>query len=749
MKAVVSSILLFIAFAAHAEELNHPETITVLATEHAVSRQSVSVGQTIVLTASGTWKPSVYAGSCGPDGKGLKNQLWGDYGARYGSLMVRINNSKDVQLVGTKAIFKIVSSGQLEFFMNGVSEDRSGEVAVTLALADSQTGLPSIDPFKPEIITASAKNHVFSKQVLVAGQTVGLSASGNWKPSAYVGTCSPNGTPEGYGTSGANYAALMVKMENSDQAQQAGTRAQFTADRAGRLEFFMNSASDERSGELVVSVGEARLGSDAEALEAKNNDLFTSEMTKAAKAQNAGDFTGSETAIRQALVYKPENAEAKTMLTATLTKHAMIALNAGGTDEADALLRTALGTTLNEEMKSTIQQLLKKTSESVIAMAGDSAMIKCANHKVGDGIPLILVHGHNSESHVDGMCRWKAFLSKMTSSEFIKFDIYIFKHDSTLPVGFNGTTGNAAQLNSQIKQLFPNKKVLFIAHSRGGLVCRAYMNHENRGENVYGLITLGTPHHGTPGAIPEWAACFLTLDTCNFLYKRGQCDECSFNIEERGFQDLAWDNLDGVIKQRNVKQIEFQGKRRVCLSPDDFNCQVQGFEDDSLLVSSAQRKIDGTLADLNKREKYFGRISAFAAFDDDFSDNERYAITFDIDKNLDNRLGEHDKLGWATWKLNRFSEVLESNSINYFANDGLVPLQSALFLDLSDGIPFAEKIGSAVKLKQGNIAIRRLVRSHHIFSNADGVCDHIHLLETNNSRFWSELRTEVEYFWQH
>jgi triacylglycerol lipase len=58
---------------------------------------------------------------------------------------------------------------------------------------------------------------------------------------------------------------------------------------------------------------------------------------------------------------------------------------------------------------------------------------------------------------------------------------------------------SAAQLHDRIEQLLAETgaaQVMLVAHSMGGLVARAYLQHRGR-ERVAGLITLATPHFGT------------------------------------------------------------------------------------------------------------------------------------------------------------------------------------------------------------------------------------------------------------
>lgn len=50
-----------------------------------------------------------------------------------------------------------------------------------------------------------------------------------------------------------------------------------------------------------------------------------------------------------------------------------------------------------------------------------------------------------------------------------------------------------------VKHNTGKKKVIIIAHSMGGLVARSYIKNSDGEENVYALITVGTPNHGVDG----------------------------------------------------------------------------------------------------------------------------------------------------------------------------------------------------------------------------------------------------------
>ena len=132
-------------------------------------------------------------------------------------------------------------------------------------------------------------------------------------------------------------------------------------------------------------------------------------------------------------------------------------------------------------------------------------------HTIGSGVPLILVHGNGNEGEEEAA--WGTFLNYVDAhpAEYAPFDVYNWVHDTHLAIGFNGSTGNADELGRFVDDYVlpnysPGTKPVFLAHSRGGLVARSFMGYVGQGDGVLGLVTLGTPHHGSPFAVPDWDA---------------------------------------------------------------------------------------------------------------------------------------------------------------------------------------------------------------------------------------------------
>jgi hypothetical protein len=107
----------------------------------------------------------------------------------------------------------------------------------------------------------------------------------------------------------------------------------------------------------------------------------------------------------------------------------------------------------------------------------------------------------------------------------------------------------------------------------------------------------------------------------------------------------------------------------------------------------------------------------------------------------------HEPIKLLTDLLSKYSQVPSFRNVNFLANDGLVPLQSALFTNTSGGIAFSDIYAGMVKLK--NIEERKQVKLHRIFSNNDGLSDHIHLIDIpTRNNYWQTLAGDINSFFE-
>ena len=115
---------------------------------------------------------------------------------------------------------------------------------------------------------------------------------------------------------------------------------------------------------------------------------------------------------------------------------------------------------------------------------------------LGQRIPLILIHGLAAETWSGCFNNtWEAFVESFTQTELNKvYQLYCFEYPSS-----SITVENAAEwLKYLLDKYLSGRQVVIVAHSMGGLIARAYMNLKGGGERVIKLITLATPHHGSP-----------------------------------------------------------------------------------------------------------------------------------------------------------------------------------------------------------------------------------------------------------
>ena len=382
-----------------------------------------------------------------------------------------------------------------------------------------------------------------------------------------------------------------------------------------------------------------------------------------------------------------------------------------------------------------------------------------SRHTLGTGVPLVLVHGNNSDT-AGKLYRWQWFENHIRNNpdEFAEFDVFVWRHDTCKPVGFNGAADSqAASLADYIYDelevgvpgtTYENKRVALVAHSQGGMVSRSFMNHDDQGDDVSGLITLGTPHHGSPFGVPDWVSA---------VWEATGGTEAVFNIlrdmaldaERQGSINLAWDNFDRAIVDRSTSFGDDD------LTDQDVN-DAGTYPDDRTPFYTAAFKNDyGTLADLNRAEAFYHKLVTIGAYDPSYADNAGFAaLIADViaGKVSPDMSSDHKQLSAVTTILGNMSlrNAGNANASPYYANDGLVPLQSALFLNIAphdedDGggaAAFSSLDGDTVTIDAGLIAART-PRDLKAYYFSVGAKDHQDILDTTSSQYWQRITDEL------
>jgi pimeloyl-ACP methyl ester carboxylesterase len=185
---------------------------------------------------------------------------------------------------------------------------------------------------------------------------------------------------------------------------------------------------------------------------------------------------------------------------------------------------------------------------------------------LGTKTPLILVHGiHGWNSDY-----WQNFTNYFNSKQELtsRYKLYRFDYDSdVVPVATIGqhfaNKVNAFDVFNQNSLGEPSKRsFVIVAHSMGGLVSREYMQNCGGAERIIKLITLATPHHGSPGANDEDALeDYYTNGTWDQIFSVSQlfynltsaADGAKWDVTMHSSQpnrsDLRWDSDQLHVEQ--------------------------------------------------------------------------------------------------------------------------------------------------------------------------------------------------------
>jgi len=175
-----------------------------------------------------------------------------------------------------------------------------------------------------------------------------------------------------------------------------------------------------------------------------------------------------------------------------------------------------------------------------------------------DRTPLLLVHGWSFDGKpaAPGGGYWYNFINYLLNDPELRnfYKPYYVKYwSNAVSVQELGHL-----LRDKVEQAgFSNKEIAVIAHSMGGLVSRSFINEntyetgkytgEKCGENVKLLVTLSSPHHGSPmanGPARDAKVNFLLQITMS-LVESNAFKETKYNEVNRS--DLWWDNYDILL----------------------------------------------------------------------------------------------------------------------------------------------------------------------------------------------------------
>lgn len=317
--------------------------------------------------------------------------------------------------------------------------------------------------------------------------------------------------------------------------------------------------------------------------------------------------------------------------------------------------------------RSILLVIVAALSLSFTAFAANKELYVYNDGPLGQRIPLVLIHGLWSETWSECFSdTWRAFVESSIQAELNKvYQLYCFEYPSK-----SISVENAAEwLAYRLNQYLPERQVVIVAHSMGGLVARAYMNLKGGGSRVIKLITLATPHHGTP--LASLFSIFRRVgkeelqsqaELPRFIPQAIRDDIASLFIEPLASSDLLW--LNRVAWQVEI----WRGLSTATL----LDLEWDSFDNFSTIRPSSLRAdfANPLLDRLNSITAYDGRIIAYYG-----------GLT------ADQLIYWRDPL--VTWLdvaisstryrvLGSIISTLKGN-FSIYSNDGLVPLGSGSF----------------------------------------------------------------------
>ncbi len=180
---------------------------------------------------------------------------------------------------------------------------------------------------------------------------------------------------------------------------------------------------------------------------------------------------------------------------------------------------------------------------------------------LADRIPVILIHGWNKDEIPGkpdatvwaGLRRYLDKNEEFNKYYKIYFLLYLSNVQGVRDMGL--TFGDLINQMDQADSSFRGKPLVIVGYSMGGLVARSYMQEprlrygsELGGDRVLRLITLGTPHHGTPlanGPARDHKAGALASYLFDIIDYGLFNSSLTWSTDNRF--DLHWDNYDKLF----------------------------------------------------------------------------------------------------------------------------------------------------------------------------------------------------------
>lgn len=272
---------------------------------------------------------------------------------------------------------------------------------------------------------------------------------------------------------------------------------------------------------------------------------------------------------------------------------------------------------------------------------------------LGTKTPIVLVHGWNSDAS-----KWKPFSEWFSKSSLpSQFKLYRFAYQWQLPIENNGV-----ELDKCIVATFgTSRPIVIVAHSMGGLVARSALeNYTGQTSDfvsrVQRFIAIATPHHGSPLSNIAWLQNFSKLDQADEMAKI-LASSIFVPLDNDGGYSLGWDNYD-----RQMPSCVWEGRA----------CSIYDLGADPPAANRFTRILNENLRINPSRPTLLSKYIFYAGYRNQCDTVSAPMLGYWAIK-------DHNLASGALLSYYFFNEKRQPIR-SYVANDGVVPLSSALLL---------------------------------------------------------------------
>lgn len=246
-------------------------------------------------------------------------------------------------------------------------------------------------------------------------------------------------------------------------------------------------------------------------------------------------------------------------------------------------------------------------------------------------IPILLIHGWQGDNsdfkdrqssslllwEMSELQYWQHFLDYYLSSSKLQssFHIYLYHYPSYKHITFNASNlkdllSSASAQMSDLALGMQRKSLVVIGHSMGGLVARDLIE-EYEFDKFNKLITLDTPHHGTPLSIDSpltgtpkdlgtQGAADLNWDNVDNYHSDSDIDKNNINrwtyINTKEFDGHYWEKLQGIVGESSMVSHHTQNPWLRWLNIK-FSVNYEKYMNKYILYVAALNNIDNGLSD--------------------------------------------------------------------------------------------------------------------------------------------------------